>query len=151
MVRSPRVVRSLILILCVSLLPSCAALVRVDHTMQRHKTLVQLAVTIGVGRFLTESPQHTQLIYTVTHSARAILKDGTIDVTHIVPLVLDQLKHSVRDPEVRLLVEALVRAIAAEVQMYVADAKIPPGTVSVLISEVLGWIEQVAEMRLKPA
>ena len=145
---SVKIARWSVLVLCLTLLTHCAALRPVEDTLTRHKALLQIAVALGVGRFLAEQPQHAKLVYNVAHSARAILKDGTVDVTQIVPLVLEKLHASIRDPEVRLLLDTLLQAVAQEVQTYIKEAGIPPGTVPVLVSEVMKWIEQAASVRL---
>ena len=145
----PVIMRLPIIIALVLSLTACATMGTVDQTVQRHKTLLQLAVTIGVGRFLNDHPAHARLVYEIAHGARVTLGTGTIDVTQIVPTIQEQIeRHTELDADVRLLLTVLVQAIASEVQQYLARVDLSHMTDVLLAAEALGWVEQAAAVKL---
>ncbi len=120
---------------------------KVVDVYEQHKALVQLAVQLGVSKFLAEHPQHAALVYDIAHQARLVLHDGMIDVTQVVPLVLEKIaQQSKLDADVRMLLEMLTAVVAQEVQGIITRAKIPPQQSILLVSEVLTWIEQSARV-----
>lgn len=143
-----------LLIICgitAATLNSCkqATIQTVETHLQRHKALMQVAVTIGVGRFLTEHPEQALLVWQVAHASGRAVKAGTIDLTQVVPTIQASLEREAQlDPDLRLLLQALVQAIALEVQVYLDQARLPAEMMPVLVSEVLFWVEQTALMKL---
>ena len=145
--RSHGVLRSLMLVLCVSLLAGCAAHGpgSIQDTYARHKGLARLAVSIGVQKAVAGDAQRRMIIIEVAHRAKVLLDTSSIDVMQVLPFALAEIAEQRQlSKDVRFLLEELATAVLTEVQGLVEAFRVPKTEVTVLIAEALGWIERAA-------
>ena len=120
------------------MLTGCTA--HVVDTLYRHKALLKLAVVVGVNKVVEEKPQARSIIVQVATRAKVLLDTSSIDVIQVLPFALEEIKASGLPVDMQVLMGALVEAVLSEVQVYVNKVKLPKNQVTVLMSEVLGWM-----------
>lgn len=137
-------------LLLVLVLAGCAAHGpgSIEDTYARHKGLLRLAVSVGVHTLVQDHPQRRAIMVEVASRAKVLLDTSSIDAMQVLPFALQEIAAARNiSQEVRFLLEETVTAILTEVQGFLDTVKVPKTQVTMVIAEILGWIENSATMR----
>jgi len=127
----------LAIVLCV--VTSCASFI---STVERHKGLVRLGVTLTVQRFVQEKPEYAKVMVQIAHRSKVLLDTSSINVMQVLPFAVQEIIDAGLPSDVQRSLEIVAVVVTEEVQGYVDRVKIPNTEVTKLMSEVLKWIEE---------
>jgi hypothetical protein len=107
-----------------------------------------VAVVLGVGTFLQQQPDLAPLVWRFAHdSALAVQKE--LDVSQLGPSMMAVIEATTQlSMEKKMLLHLLTETVLAEVQGYIARAKLAPSQVQLFLAEVFQWIEHAALAKL---
>lgn len=136
------------LVLCLSVamglaFHGCTQQGPLSPAMTDHKALLGLAVTVGVGRVLSQHRSLAPLVYRLAQDVRT-LTAGPLDVTQLVPTIRGRIAALSLAPEDTLLLMSVADVVAEEVHAYVHQAQLLPEQVRLVVTELAGWIEEAA-------
>lgn len=147
----PLVRRILPILLCLALfLSSCAVRPGDPRPTDRIRPLLRLAVSLGTDRVLTQNPKAAPLVVDLTKTLIVLFDTGEFatpaSVKAIVKLKLDAMK---LEPQVRMVIDALIDAVSEELRIAIQRAEIPDTAAMVLVRDLFMWVQEVAQRHVQ--
>ena len=119
-----------------------------EQFYMRHRAVLKLAVQIGVVEFLHRHKDLAQPVAEIAGACRDALVGQTGDTTLLTTAIQHEMGLGQLSPTEQLLVLNLIETVTQGIRAYFVEQDIVPATVLLRVSEICGWIADVAAMQV---